>query len=106
MPAAADLFDARRDAGRLGDRPQVRRGGMFIDLPSWRGIDINQDLLPGDVLRTNASGHLAVLFADHTQIRLGRNTTLLVKQVGAAEDTCSGSKPERSGRAPSAAARA
>ena len=60
---------------------------MFIDLPSWRGIDINQDLLPGDVLRTNASGHLAVLFADNTQIRLARNTTLLVKQVGAAEDT-------------------
>ena len=49
---------------------------MFIDLPSWRGIDINQDLLPGDVLRTNASGHLAVLFADNTQIRLARNTTL------------------------------
>ena len=39
------------------------------------------------MLRTNASGHLAVLFADHTQIRLARNTTLLVKQVGAAEDT-------------------
>ena len=31
-----------------------------------------------------------MLFADHTQIRLARNTTLLVKQVGAAADTLLG----------------
>ena len=63
---------------------------MFIDLPNWRSVDINQDLLAGDVLRTNANGHLAVLFADNTQIRLARNTTLLVKQIGAAADTLLG----------------
>jgi tetratricopeptide (TPR) repeat protein len=63
---------------------------LFVDLPPWRNVEVKQDLLPGDILRTNVNGHLAVLFADNTQIRMARNTTLLVKQVGAAEDTVLG----------------
>ncbi|MGC4026966.1 MAG: tetratricopeptide repeat protein [Mesorhizobium sp.] len=59
----------------------------FIDISNWRGVDINQDLLPGDILRTNALGNLAVLFSDRTQVRLGRNTTLVVKQVGTPSET-------------------
>ncbi|MCZ4094532.1 FecR domain-containing protein [Ensifer psoraleae] len=55
----------------------------FVDISNWRVVDLAQDLLPGDVLRTNAVGALAVLFRDHTQIRLGRNTALRVKQIGA-----------------------
>ncbi|WP_042777734.1 FecR domain-containing protein [Sinorhizobium fredii] len=54
----------------------------FVDISNWRFVDLAQDLLPGDVLRTNATGALAVLFRDHTQIRLGRNTALRVKQIG------------------------
>ncbi|WP_373414332.1 FecR domain-containing protein [Ensifer aridi] len=54
----------------------------FVDVSNWRFVDLAQDLLPGDVLRTNATGALAVLFRDHTQIRLGRNTALRVKQIG------------------------
>jgi tetratricopeptide (TPR) repeat protein len=53
----------------------------FIDISGWRTVDIHQDLLPGDVLRTNALGNLAVLFSDNTQVRLGRNTTMVVKSV-------------------------
>jgi hypothetical protein len=34
------------------------------------------------VLRTNAAGALAILFSDRTQIRLGRNSTLLVRAIG------------------------
>ena len=107
IQAAADLFErASTPAGSV----IARKSGeevMFIDLPSWRGIDINQDLLPGDVLRTNASGHLAVLFADNTQIRLARNTTLLVKQVGRRRGHRAWPRSrQRSGRAPSAAAKA
>ena len=90
IPAAADVVQrASTPAGSV----IARKSGeevLFIDLPPWRSVDINQDLLPGDVLRTNASGHLAVLFADNTQIRMARNTTLLVKQIGAAEDTLLG----------------
>ncbi|WP_157213173.1 FecR domain-containing protein, partial [Sinorhizobium sp. CCBAU 05631] len=54
----------------------------FVDVSNWRFVDLAQDLIAGDVLRTNATGSLAVLFRDHTQIRLGRNTALRVKQIG------------------------
>ncbi|MBB4184543.1 tetratricopeptide (TPR) repeat protein [Sinorhizobium terangae] len=57
----------------------------FVDVSNWRVVDLAQDLLAGDVLRTNATGALAVLFRDHTQIRLGRNTALRVKQIGAGD---------------------
>jgi Flp pilus assembly protein TadD len=59
----------------------------FVDISGWRYVDLQQDLLSGDVLRTNATGQLAVLFSDHTQVRLGRNTSLLVKQMGGSGDT-------------------
>lgn len=54
----------------------------FVEVSNWRIVNLAQDLLPGDILRTNATGALAVLFRDHTQIRLGRNTALRVKQIG------------------------
>ncbi len=54
----------------------------FVDVSGWRYVDLQQDLLTGDVLRTNANGQLAVLFSDRTQVRLGRNTSLLVKTMG------------------------
>ena len=59
----------------------------FIDVSNWRVVDINQDLLTGDVLRTNATGQLAIVFSDHTQIRLGRNSSLQVKKMAATGDT-------------------
>ncbi|MCV0395622.1 MAG: FecR domain-containing protein [Rhizobiaceae bacterium] len=62
----------------------------FIDVSAWRGVDVSQDLLAGDVLRTNAIGHLAILFSDRTQLRLGRNTTLLVKHIGESSDSVFG----------------
>ncbi|RUM00228.1 FecR domain-containing protein [Rhizobium chutanense] len=59
----------------------------FIDVSDWRIVDINQDLLTGDVLRTNANGQLAIVFSDHTQVRLGRNSSLQVKKMAATGDT-------------------
>lgn len=47
----------------------------------WRTAQIRQDVIGGDVLRTNAIGNLAILFADQTQIRVGRNSTLTVNEV-------------------------
>lgn len=58
----------------------------FVDVSDWRFVDLHQDVVAGDYLRTNATGNLAVLFADRTQMRLGRNTTLLVKQAGPGMD--------------------
>ncbi|MCV3735946.1 FecR domain-containing protein [Rhizobium sp. TRM96647] len=59
----------------------------FFDVSAWNHVDLNQDLLIGDELRTNAVGQLAILFSDDTQIRLGRNSSLLVRQMGATGDT-------------------
>eukprot|EP00913_Durusdinium_trenchii_P021230 g19943.t1 len=53
----------------------------FIDVSAWQFVDLKQDLVSGDILRTNATGQLAILFSDRTQIRMGRNATLVVKQV-------------------------
>lgn len=68
----------------------ARRSGeevQFIDRSGWTAVELAQDLLAGDVLRTNAFGNLAVMFADRTQMRLARNTTMVVKKVGAASDS-------------------
>lgn len=73
-------------AGAIIDRKsgeEVR----FVDLTDWRNAELKQDLLGGDLLRTNAVGQLAILFADHTQVRLGRNSALQVKKMGTTEDT-------------------
>ncbi len=40
-----------------------------------------QNLKAGDIIRTNDEGALAIVFADQTQIRLARNTTLEVKEM-------------------------
>lgn len=53
----------------------------FVDITNWRSVELQQNLLAGDVLRTNATGQLAVLFSDRTQVRLARNTSLLVKNM-------------------------
>lgn len=69
-------------AGRVG----AAQGGEQVTLVSerqWRRVIASQDLKAGDVLRTNANGTLAIVFADRTQIRLGRNAVLVVKTVAA-----------------------
>jgi tetratricopeptide (TPR) repeat protein len=70
--------------GPLSGRIVAAKGGetaVLVPAPAARAAEVRQDLKAGDVLRTNAAGTLAVLFADRTQVRLGRNTVLLVKQV-------------------------
>lgn len=60
------------------------KGGEELQLRAeadWRSVVIDQRLIGGDSLRTNAFGNLAILFEDRTQIRLGRNSELIVKDV-------------------------
>ena len=83
---AEPLARGGQPAGAVIDRKsgeEVR----FVDLTDWRNVELKQDLLGGDVLRTNALGQLAILFADHTQVRVGRNSALQVKQMGTTKDT-------------------
>ncbi|MBM6593704.1 FecR domain-containing protein [Microvirga pudoricolor] len=55
----------------------------FVQESAWRPAELRQSLIDGDTLRTNAIGNLAILFADQTQIRVGRNSTLTVRDVAA-----------------------
>ncbi|MGO8099488.1 FecR domain-containing protein [Rhizobium leguminosarum] len=87
LPAMADpLPRATPVAGSVIAR-KIGEEVRFIDVSNWRVVDINQDLLTGDVLRTNANGQLAIVFSDHTQVRLGRNSSLQVKKMAASGDT-------------------
>lgn len=87
QPAMAEPI--RRPAQAAGSVIDRKMGEevRFVDLSNWQDVALHQDLLGGDLLRTNASGQLAILFADHTQIRLGRNSALQVKQMGVTGDT-------------------
>ena len=91
IPAPAWAEPVARSAPAAG-AVIARKAGeevRFIDLSNWQVVDLKQDLLTGDVLRTNATGQLAIVFSDRTQVRLGRNSSLVVKQMtaGTSADT-------------------
>ncbi|AUX79728.1 FecR domain-containing protein [Sinorhizobium fredii] len=87
LPTAAELLP--RAASAEGSVISRKSGEeiSFIDIEGWRSVEVSQDLLAGDILRTNAAGSLALLFSDDTQMRMGRNTTLLVKKIGQGSDS-------------------
>jgi tetratricopeptide (TPR) repeat protein len=60
---------------------------LFVAESGWRPALVTQAVLAGDTLRTGAIGTLALLFADRTQMRVGRNSTLVVKAAAAAGPT-------------------
>nr|WP_245289926.1 FecR domain-containing protein [Neorhizobium galegae] len=82
-PAAAEPVQRSGPAAGAVIARKVGEEVRFIDVSSWQFVDLKQDLLTGDVLRTNATGQLAILFSDRTQVRLGRNSSLVVKQITA-----------------------
>lgn len=56
----------------------------FAGLPSWQPLEVGQQLLPNDEIRTGTAGGVAVLFEDDTQIRIHRNSVFAVEQVRSA----------------------
>jgi tetratricopeptide (TPR) repeat protein len=86
--AAEPVMRAQQAAGAVIAR-KVGEEVRFVDVSDWRYVDLKQDLVAGDVLRTNGTGQLAILFSDRTQVRLGRNSSLVVKQItaGTSADT-------------------
>lgn len=72
-----------RSAPISGRIISVRGGETAVLLPSStvRQAEPRQDLKAGDILRTNSRGTLSIVFADRTQIRLGRNSVLRVNVV-------------------------
>lgn len=67
-------------SGRIVAKKQGETA-VLVPAPQQRPAELRQDLKAGDILRTHAVGTLAIVFADRTQIRMGRNSTLVVKEV-------------------------
>ena len=82
---AADLAaQTTARTGNISGKIVSTKGGeqaKLIPKQSWQKAVVRQQLKAGDILRTNRSGTLAVVFADRTQVRLGRNSTLVVREV-------------------------
>ena len=53
----------------------------FVDDPTLRPAEPKQNLATGDSLHTGPYGGLAILFQDATQIRVHRNTDLVIRSV-------------------------
>ena len=86
LPGSATHADpVSRSPVVSGQIVQTRAGEeiAFVERQSLQALDVLQDVKAGDVIRTNAFGQIALLFADRTQIRLGRNSVLLVKELRA-----------------------
>ncbi|BBE71769.1 lipoprotein NlpI [Pleomorphomonas sp. SM30] len=79
--AAAEIVP--RDPPVAGTVVAVKRGEQLElgERPGWIPVEVRQEVRTGDGLRTNAEGQLAVLFADQTQLRIGRNTTMRIKEL-------------------------
>lgn len=81
VPAAAEVLPR---ASTAEGAVVARKSGeevRFIEIENWHGVEVNQDLLAGDTLRTNAVGSLAIRFADNTLVRMGRETVLRVRRI-------------------------
>jgi len=73
----------KRTAPLSGKITAAKGGEQATLLPrkTWQKAVRQQDLKAGDILRTKAAGTLAIVFADGTQVRLGRNSVMVVRQV-------------------------
>jgi len=82
-PHAADAQLLKRPAPLSGQIAATKGGEQATLLPrkTWQRAVTQQDLKAGDVLRTNPAGTLAIVFADGTQVRLGRNSVMVVRLV-------------------------
>jgi tetratricopeptide (TPR) repeat protein len=80
---AAVFGQTVRQPPHAGQVIQVRGDEQLrlISEELWRPLVVRQDLLAGDTLRTGPFGGLALLFADQTQVRVGRNSVLTVREV-------------------------
>lgn len=70
--------------GPVSGRVIAAKGGeqaRLVPAAQWQRVERGQELKQGDLIRTNPTGTLALLFADRTQVRLGPNATMAVNAV-------------------------
>lgn len=53
----------------------------FVDALDWLEAEIDQALSTGDTLRTGPFGGLAIVFRDQTQLRVHRNSLLVIRYI-------------------------
>ncbi|MEP2101702.1 MAG: FecR domain-containing protein [Parasphingorhabdus sp.] len=80
---ATNAQPLKRTAPLSGQISATKGGEQATLLPrkAWQKALRRQDLKAGDVLRTKAAGTLAIVFVDGTQVRLGRNSIMVVRRV-------------------------
>lgn len=83
FPEAISAQPLKRTAPLSGKITAAKGGEQATLLPrkTWQKAVRQQDLKAGDILRTKAAGTLAIVFADGTQVRLGRNSVMVVRRV-------------------------
>jgi Flp pilus assembly protein TadD len=83
FPDAISAQPLQRPAPLSGQIAATKGGEQATLIPrkTWQRAVVQQDLKAGDVLRTNTAGTLAIVFADGTQVRLGRNSVMVVRLV-------------------------
>ena len=87
LPAYAEVLTrASLAEGAVVDR-KAGEEVRFVEVENWRGVEVNQDLIAGDTLRTNAVGSLAIRFSDNTLVRMARETVLRVRKIDGASDS-------------------
>jgi tetratricopeptide (TPR) repeat protein len=87
VPAALHAEPVARTAPVAGSIIRTRSGetAVLVPSPTVRRAEVLQQLKAGDVLRTNGTGALALVFADQTQVRLGPNSVMVVREVRAGQ---------------------
>ncbi|WP_417613437.1 FecR domain-containing protein [Parasphingorhabdus sp.] len=83
VPTAAQAQLLKRPTPLSGKIAAAKGGEQATLLPrrTWQRAVVQQDLKTGDILRTNAAGTLAIVYVDGTQVRLGRNSVMTVRQI-------------------------
>ncbi len=54
---------------------------------TWKPVSVKLSLFPTNYVRTLEQSKMAILFADRTQMRLGQNSVMQIKEVAAGPDT-------------------
>ena len=54
---------------------------------TWRPVTLKLSLFPTNYVRTLEQSKMAILFADRTQMRLGQNSVMQIKEVASGPDT-------------------
>src|SRR5260221_895606 len=54
---------------------------------TWRPVTVKHSLFPTNYVRTLEQSKMAILFADRTQMRLGQNSVMQIKEVASGPDT-------------------